>query len=424
MKRVRTGRVFKTALLCLGLMFLQGSGREAYAAAPSYDNLPEGMTAERLTQLNDAVIEWDEIGDLVRYWNPTYVRIHDSAMQSVEEMQAGYRDFYDEMQDQLDEIDEGIDSIKEAQEQISAIPGTMVPMGGQMVPKSAAMAALEASLAEAKAGRKMIRAGIGTASRSVSKMDKSIEKNQQMRLLREQMTSVVQGLVISYHQLLLNRSMVQKQVELYSSLLGLQQNMQAQNLATAADVAAYQNRLLTAQQSLMQIDNGLSQLRKNIAIQCGYAQDADVIIAGLPAPDPHFLEGRDYAADRQTAINGNQQVIEADRLKNYLGYGTGLREMSVNEMMGKAGAQMDMLRSEVEKQQMLYEAAGISLQKAALTRDSAQRQYQLGMLGRSEYEGKQMEYISYEAAAGLAALNLQQAICNYQWALRGLMTIE
>ena len=86
--------------------------------------------------------------------------------------------------------------------------------------------------------------------------------------------------------------------------------------------------------------------------------------------------------------------------------------------------QNQMLRSEVEKQQMLYEAAGISLQKAALTRDSAQRQYQLGMLGRSEYEGKQMEYISYEAAAGLAALNLQQAVCNYQWALRGLMTIE
>ncbi|MBQ1423012.1 MAG: hypothetical protein IIY96_01075, partial [Lachnospiraceae bacterium] len=59
------------------------------ASAPTYDNLPEGMTAERLTKLNDSTIEWDEIEDLVIYWNPTYTMYLNSAESNVSEMKAG-----------------------------------------------------------------------------------------------------------------------------------------------------------------------------------------------------------------------------------------------------------------------------------------------------------------------------------------------
>ena len=92
--------------------------------------------------------------------------------------------------------------------------------------------------------------------------------------------------------------------------------------------------------------------------------------------------------------------------------------------MGKASAKMDTLYADLQKQTALCEAAEISRQKAERTRDAAARQNSLGLLGRGEYEGLQMQYISYEASAKLAALNLTQAIDTYQWALRGIMTIE
>ena len=391
-------------------------------AAPTYDDLPEGMTAERLTQLNDAVIEWDEIEDLVVYWNPTYTRYFNAAQSNVTELRAGYSDFVDEVRDQLEEIDGAIEQIRTSQEMISSLPGSMVPYGGAVIPKDAALQALQDALNQTKEGRRQLKGALHSTKTGLNRSDKSIDIR--LRPLREQMISVVRGLVVSYKQLETNRTMVAKQVELYQTIYTTQQHMFAQNMATALDVQAYEDRLNSAVQSLAQIDAGLAQLRKNIALQCGYRPDTEVVIADIPAPDVHFLEGRDYAADRQRAVSGNPEVIEAGRVKNFSSYGFQLRDLSENEATGKASAKMDTLYAEIQKQTALCEAAEISRQKAERTRDSAERQNALGLLGRSEYEGLQMQYISYEAAARLASLNLTQAIDTYLWALRGIMTLE
>ena len=391
-------------------------------AAPTYDNLPEGMTAERLTQLNDATIEWDEIEDLVIYWNPTYTRYFDAAQSSLSEMRAGYDDFVDEVRDQLEEIDDAISQIRTSQEMIASIPGSMVPYGGAVVSKDAALAALQAALDQTKEGRKQLKSALHSTKTSLNRSDKSIDIR--LRPLREQMISAVQGLVVSYKQLETNRSMVAKQLELYQTLYATQQNLFAQNMATALDVQAYENRMNSAAQSLAQIDAGMAQLRKNIALQCGYGPGTEVVIADIPAPDTHFLEGRDYAADRQRAVSGNPDVIEAGKVTNFSSYGFTLRDLSENEAAGKASAKMDTLYADVQKQAALCEAAEISRRRAEMTRDSAARQNALGLLGRGEFEGLQMQYISCEAAARLAQLNLTQAIDTYLWALRGIMAIE
>jgi len=392
------------------------------ASAPTYDNLPEGMTAERLTMLNDSTIEWDEIEDLVIYWNPTYTMYLNSAESNLSEMKAGYSDFVDEAHDQLEEIDEAMDSIRDSQKQIASLPGSTVNMGGMTVSKEAALQSLESALEQTKEGRRQLSGALRSTKTGLSRSDLTISVR--LRPLREQMISVVQGLVVSYKQLETNRTMVAKQVELYQTLYTTQQRLYAQNMATALDVQAYENRLNSALQSLSQIDAGLTQLRKNIALQCGYGPDAEVVIADIPAPDLHFLEGRDYEADKRQAVNGNQTVIDAGKVTDYSSYGFTLRDLSENEAMGKASAKMDTLYADLQKQTALCEAAEISRQKAERTRDAAARQNSLGLLGRGEYEGLQMQYISYEASAKLAALNLTQAIDTYQWALRGIMTIE
>lgn len=391
------------------------------AAAPSYDALPEGMTAERLTQLNDAVIEWDEISDLVIYWNPTYTRYLSSAQSSVSELRTGYSEFVDEVHDQLDDIDDAITQIETAQQTIASVPGSYVPYNGAVVSKDAALAALESTLAQTKEGRRQLKKALRSTKAGLDRSDRTIEIR--LQPLRDQMISVVQGLVVSYKQLETNRSMVAKQTELYQALYETQQHMFAQNMATALDVKSYENRLNSARQSLAQIDAGLMQLKNTISLQCGYSS-GDVIIADIPAPDLHYLEGRDYAADKQKAVTGNSAVIDAGKVTNFSSYGFELRDMSENEAMGKASAKMDSLYAELQKQTSLCEAAETSRRKAELAKNAAERQYQLGLLGRGEYEGLQMQYISYEASAKLAELNLTQAIDTYYWATRGVMDIE
>ena len=389
--------------------------------APTYDNLPEGMTAERLTQLNDAMIEWNEVEDLVIYWNPTYTRYLSSAQSSITEMRSGYSDFVDEVRDQLEDIDDAITQIEAAQQTIASVPGDYVPYNGAIVSKDAALAALESSLNQTKEGRRQLKGALSSTKRGLDRSDRTIEIR--LQPLRDQMISVVKGLVVSYKQLETNRSMVAKQVEMYQVLYETQQHLLQQNMATALDVKSYENRLNSAKQSLAQIDAGLAQLRTSIALQCGYGS-GDVVIADIPAPDLHYLETRDYAADKQKAVTGNSAVINAGKVTNFSSYGFELRDMSENEAMGKASAKMDSLYADLQKQTSLYEAAETSRRKAELAKNAAERQYQLGLLGRGEYEGLQMQYISYEAAAKLAELNLTQAIETYYWATRGIMDIE
>ena len=407
---------FPAAALAAAVLFSMPA-----AAAPAYDALPEGMTAERLTQLNDAVIEWDEISDLVIYWNPTYTRYLSSAQNSVSELRTGYSEFVDEVHDQLDDIDDAITQIETAQQTIASVPGSYVPYNGAVVSKDAALAALESTLAQTKEGRRQLKKALRSTKAGLDRSDRTIEIR--LQPLRDQMISVVQGLVVSYKQLETNRSMVAKQTELYQALYETQQHMFAQNMATALDVKSYENRLNSARQSLAQIDAGLMQLKNTIALQCGYSS-GDVIIADIPAPDLHYLEGRDYAADKQKAVTGNSAVIDAGKVTNFSSYGFELRDMSENEAMGKASAKMDSLYAELQKQTSLYEAAETSRRKAELAKNAAERQYQLGLHGRGEYEGLQMQYISYEASAKLAELNLTQAIDTYYWATRGVMDIE
>ena len=421
---MKTSRKIKlnTAVLLATSGLMLSAASFSSSAAPTYENLPEGMTAERLTQLNDNTIEWDEIEDLVVYWNPTYTRYYDSAQSSLAEMKAGYSDFVDEAHDQLEEIDDAVKQIRESQELISAVPGSMVPYGGAVMGKDQALQALQSTLDQTVEGRKQLKSTLRTTKTGLSRSDKTVDIR--LRPLREQMISVVQGLVVSYKQLEVNRTMVAKQVELYQTLYTTQQRLFAQNMATALEVQSYENRLNSAVQSLSQIDAGLVQLKKNIALQCGYGPDADVTITDIPAPDMHFLDGRDYTADREKAVNGNEAVINAGRVTDFSSYGFTLRDLSENEARGKASGKMDTLYADVQKQTALCEAAEISRKKAEMTRDGARRKNDLGLLGRGEYEGLEMQYISYEAAAKLAALNLTQAIDTYQWALRGIMTIE
>ncbi len=396
-------------------------------AGPGYDPakgaIPEGMSEERWNRLNDNVIEWDEVGDLVRYWNPTYVKYFNQANSNITEMTGSYDEFRSQMKEQIDEVDATIEEIRAAQQLINSISSDYVPMDGVLVPKNMALEMLSAALAAAETGKASIADTLDTTKRSLYYAGGSL--NTGLTPLRNQMTSVVETMVISYKTLEVNRSLVAEQVALYETLYQMQANMQTQQLGTAVNTQSYANQLDTAKKTLADIDSGMAQLKKNIALQCGYSADTEITIADLPAPDGGFLNGRDPEADKKQAVEGNQEVISAGSLSSY-GYssvGMEMRALGENEARGKATAKFEGLYKELQKQVILNESSSTSVRKAELMKNSAEIKYNQGMLGRAEYEGQRMQYLSTEAAAKLNALNLHQAIQNYKWALLGIMSL-
>ncbi len=395
-----------------------GPGRDPAAGA-----IPTGMSEERWAQLNDNVIEWDEVGDLVRYWNPTYTKIYNQADSNVAELRNSYDEFRSQMKEQMDEVDATIDELRATQKLISGSSSDSVSMNGLELPKDAALDILSIALIAAADGKSVIVDTLDSTKRNLYYAGGSVSRA--LNPLLYQMTSVVETLIISYKTLEINRSLVAEQVALYETIYQTQADMQSQQLSTAVNTLTYSNQLNTARKTLADIDSGLVQLKKNIALQCGYSAGTEITIADLPAPDTGYLGSRDYEADKKQAIEGNQEVISAGSLSSYeySSLGMEMRDLGENEARGKAAAKFESLSKELQRQMIIEESSATSVRKAELQANSAEIKYNQGMLGRAEYGGLRMQYLSTQAAARQNTLNLHQAIQNYKWALLGIMSL-
>lgn len=386
--------------------------------------IPDGMSKETYSKLNDYVINWDEIPDLVEYRNPTYTKYYRQADDSVATMQAAYDEFHSQMRDQLDSIDTTISSLRESEKLISEVPGSSVSMNGTTVSKDSALASLDAGLATALKGKNSITNAITSTRSSLYYASDKIDNA--LKPVKNQLISTVETLVISYKTLETNRSLVAAQVSLYEELYKMQADLEAQSMSTGTTTASCLNQLNTARKTLAELDAGMQKLKKNILLQCGYDASADVSIGDIPDPDRNFLDGRNYEEDKKTAVDGNSAVISAGKLSNYSYSSDGMknRELGENEARGKASAAMDALHNELKRQLILSDSAQTSLRKAELAKNAAELKYSMGMVSGAEYASLRMQYLSYTASAEQNRLNLIQAIENYKWAVQGIMSVS
>ena len=390
-----------------------GDSAESTAAAVNTSGAPDGMSEEDYARLCDSTIEWDEIDNIIKYRNPTYKMYSARVDESIGSMKASASDDIADMKEQLDNIDSSIDAIKAAQEKL-------IESGGSTA--GDAYKKLSESLDASKSLKSSVENGIdqlGVTSRTL----KYGQKNSELGLapLRYQLTSVTEGLIISYKTLEANREMLSEQINLYEALYNTYKAMQSQAMATEQNVAAYKDQADTARASLEQLEAGMARLKGNILIQCGYTSDAEVTITELPKADRGFLSGRDTENDRKTAVDGSSSVIAAAKVSGYTGDVLKYRDAGENAAASDVSIKFDNIKSELEKQLVLCETSETSLKRAEILKNSADTKNALGMLGRGEYEGLKLQYIAAEATAKINELNLMQATENYEFALKGIL---
>lgn len=386
----------------------------AFAAGPGQFSALDDATYARLI---DDTLEWDEIEHLVFYYNPTYRKYANSVDTTNNELSSASDTFREEMQENVDTIDASLKTLKQQIEKLSKLPGsTIIDEQGTTVAQ--ALAQLEATQTALKESRNQIKSGMGKAASSVTKT--RFDAEEQMEPVRDQISKTVEGLVISYQQLLINRSLVEKQVALYQEIVSMQEKLLGQQLATQAQVDAAQASVLEAQATLNSVDNGISQLKSAIGLQLGWSAEKPPVIGNVPQPDLNYLTQMNLEADRKKALDNSQSYETTGDISNYTGSGAvSVRDAVQNEETAKAASAFDQLYANVNQQKLLYDAAQTSYNLATLKRDQAKRKLDLGMLTVVEYEAAQLEALSSEASAKLASLSLFNAINEYQWAVRG-----
>lgn len=418
-KRARRG----TCLLLLTALVTAWAA-PAYGMPP-YDHIPEGCSEETWNRMQDDLVEWDEIGDLVQYYNPMYTMVSDAAADTVEGMRGAYSSFVKDMQATLETIDNGLDESVAYQKMLMGLPpDTPIEMGETTIPAQEALRQIEDTIEKTKGNRRDVAKSIRTVGNQMENAPAKAERQAGLIPMRKQLTFAMEGVVISYEQLKINREMVAAQVKLYETVYATQQSMEQQGLATSYDVLAAKNNLEQARASLDQIDSGMETVRRSIGLQLGWDAATLPEIGAVPEPEVDYVDTTNPDADKTAAIMHNSEVRAAGKPAYSSSYGYELRDKTENEKTGMLVAKMDTLYADMKEKKALFTAAETTLEKARLTKESAERRYELGMLGRSEYEAQELAYISYEASYKLAKLNLFQSINTYQWAVDGVVTLD
>lgn len=377
------------------------------------------MDQETYARLQDQTAEWDEIRDLVRYYNPTYRLYADGTDSTNTDLSAAGDSFNDDMNRNIDTIDSNLKSLKEQREKLAGLPGYMViDVNGTTV--SQMLAQLDGAEATLNATRASLKKGIGQVNTMVTST--RITTEEQLKPVREKIAQAVENLFISYAQLKVNRELVEKQIVLYEQMLSTQENLKAKDMATEADVASARVTLSEAKNTLASVDNGIHQLRTAIGLQLGWNVENPPEIGHVPAPDLAYLASVNKDEDYKKAIDNNTTYETTGKISSYSGNSALLRrDAAVNEADAKASAKFDSLYAAMQQQKLLYDASQTSLRLAELKKGQAERMFALGLLGNAEYEGMQLQYLSAEASAKLAELSLASAINEYRWAVRGTM---
>lgn len=423
----------KIAVCLLALSMSMAAAAPAFAMPP-YDHIPEGCSEETWYRMQDDLIEWDEIGDLVQYYNPAYTQAFDSQYGNVISLQGAYPKFVKDMQNTLETAEGTLDVFKGLQKRvfeepddasIKYIPKEMLPEAMKDKTSLTKKEAAEVVSASVEATRN----GISSARKSIQQSADNIEKNaasieRALLPLKKQMTQIVQNVILTYEQTSINRETVKKQVALYQTALDTQKNMKKNGLATDYDVLSAEQDLKSAQDTLTKLDNGLESMRRTIGLQLGWDGTKLPEIGAVPEPEIEFVDTTNPDADKTAAIMHNKEVRDAGKVQYSSSTGFELRDKTENEKTGLLVAKMDSLYADMKQKKALYETAQTTLKKAELTKNAAEQKYQLGMLGRAEYEGQQLAYTSYEAAYQLAKLNLFQSINTYRWAVDGYVTLD
>lgn len=353
---------------------------------------PESMDQETWDRLQDNVLEYDEIGNLVEYYNPTYQQ----ALQNIQINIQPYQDAAQQLRGAARELNEEAKSAKEDD-------NTILYMTYQGYAK-----------------------GYREAAKSFEKVTDRIKSSTRSTLnsARKQLTSGVQQLILGYYQALSSKELVDTAAELAQAAYDSALTQRDLGMATDAAVQSALKSLQSAQGQQQSLTDTLTSLKGNLQFMTGWSYDADVIIGEPPVPDLSRIDAMDPEKDLTAAIGNNYTLLGQRRASANSTADYDAKRRTLDESESKIKVQLESLYQEVQQSKLAYDASLLSMESARMNWEGAEKKFQMGMVGKLEYLQLKLAYLQQKMAADAASLSLVQAIESYGWAVEGLADIS
>lgn len=348
---------------------------------------PEKMDDATWARLQDNVLEYDEISDLVEYYNPTYRQIVEQIEINAQPMEEAAR----ELRKSADEMASDAKDIKD-----------LDPV-------------MYKGMQEAVKGYRNAAEQFDKAVTSVHN-----QTRHQLSMAKKMTVSGIQQMMIGYYQAMASREILDTALALSQAAYESSITQQSLGMATATDVQAAEKALQSARGQLKTLDDTMTNLRQQMCVMTGWSYDADMQLGDVPGPDFAKIQAMDLERDLEKAIGNNYTLIEQ---RGISGKGDANRKAKfrlMDDTEAQVKIQLESAYQGILESRTAYEAANVAFQSAQITMNGNDLKYQMGMLGNLEYLQLKLVYLQQKAAARTAALSLTQAIENYGWIVQGL----
>lgn len=391
----------KRAIAAVTVCMLAVTSVPAFAYSPTGPGAsPEAgrYSEEELARLQDNVLEYSEIQNRVREYNPTISQV----WKTYEDTRQDYANMATELESQSQVVKDLADSYESAGEM----------MGNQVL------------ISTAKQLKKGYQSTVKSIQDTVSQWNDQSSTGS-IRSYERQMTAGAQQAMIGYDTIRQNIATLETMVQLYDRQYQMYTRQKELGLATDKDVLSSYTSFLSAQSQLASLNNQADSVRRSLCQLLGYDPETNPEIRSLPAFDMTRLEGMNLEEDTKKAIGNNYTLISQ---RTSAAGKTNAKRENRNKILDegdqKLTIEMQRLYQDVMDKKAAYDAAATGYQAAEASWGKAQRQYQNGLISEIQYISLQLAYYQKKAAFESANLSLWQAMENYDWGITGLAAVE
>ena len=368
----------------------------AVSAFPASASSPEfARTPEEWARLEDNVLEYEEIEDLIAEYNAA-VQVNQLDLNEFkrkygntkDDVSAKYRDMANEIYASV------------------AYPDSDDPMYGIMV-----SAVLTAEL---------------QAKNMLQQADDNLEDSEIIYLGYKQsektLATVAQSNMVNYAKGLLQIEQAELALSQARSAMSSVNTRRANGLATQAEVLSAQETLMTAERSIESARAGAENVRQKLLVMLGWQYDASPEIRNIPAADMQRIGGMDPQADKERAVENNYTLkINKKKLANAQTANTiDSLEKTIKDNEQKIGSSLVTNYQNVLTAKLAYDQAVSELDVEMRNLHSLEINYQQGNASRTQLENQQFAVRSKQLAVQIADMNLFQTMETYDWAVNGL----
>lgn len=374
-----------------------------------FNSMPILSYAE-ITKANEPALENQSQATLNGYDESTWAKLMDNKLE-YEEIDDLVKNFNPDIKEAWNKYDKNINNLKASANELLVARRNM----SALLDEAKKDSNIELSIlytAQIK--------GLDASTKALKKAEKNLEKpvsktNAALRQATKQVSLGAKTLMINYKNLENQENLLNELVNLNENMLKVANLQQSLGLASSTNIDKANADLLSAKSNLANIKMAKEKLRISLIQMLGWSAYANPEIEDIQDFDLSYIDKMNLEEDLKLANSNDSDLVSfRNGRKNTSSYANEIAEIKESDMENTIKIEMTSLYNTIKEDKLAYEATKLSFDAASLEFSAANKSKELGLLSESAYLGAKVSYLQKKAEFEASRLELISKIEDYK----------